>query len=263
MKNTIIALLAIAPLTQGADLIADLKFDGNFTDSEGNLTFSNNDNRYNGDDGWTTATTVNDSEGCVSVAGKAAAWNGTFTDLPSTTDFAVSFFLNATELPTADATNPNWTAQWILGGDSSPDGGVKIGIGADGQIKVSLHNKGGGLNSGVNNVITIGDWYHIGVSFTESLWTVYINGTSVATATAGNPEKLISWKKTSLFEGKDTTSSNRYVGLVDDMQFYNVTNNTDAADIMRAQAARLVPEPTTATLSLLALAGLAARRRRR
>ncbi|MBQ8900680.1 MAG: PEP-CTERM sorting domain-containing protein [Akkermansia sp.] len=32
---------------------------------------------------------------------------------------------------------------------------------------------------------------------------------------------------------------------------------------MSVQAARLVPEPTTATLSLLALAGLASRRRRR
>ncbi|MBQ2380616.1 MAG: PEP-CTERM sorting domain-containing protein [Akkermansia sp.] len=48
--------------------------------------------------------------------------------------------------------------------------------------------------------------------------------------------------------------------LVDDIRVY--TFNHEASKLSEVKAA-LVPEPTTATLSLLALAGLAARRRRR
>ena len=110
-------------------------------------------------------------------------------------------------------------------------------------------------------------WYQVGLSVTDALesnksvWTLYINGEVVATKT--DDTRTISFSNVALFEGADHTSNGRYTGYVDDIQFYNVSSLDDAKSIMSAQAARLVPEPTTATLSLLALAGLAARRRRK
>ena len=278
MKKTIIALLALMPLAQGAELVADLRLDGDFSDAKGNLTFANKDSRYNGDTYWLTDTAVNDSTKYVSVGGDAAAWNGTFAanTAPSTTNFAITLFINASAFPVGNnAEHPDWTAQWVFGGGASSNGLPKVGIGADGQIKVSCHNVGGGINSGAENVITTNKWYQVGVSLTDvvstvqgetatpmSVWTLYINGESVASSTVQTPSN-ITWTTVSLFEGKDATSSGRFSGFVDDIQIYNVSSLEDASTVMSVQAARLVPEPTTATLSLLALAGLAARRRRK
>ena len=279
MKKTIIALLALMPLAQGAELVADLRLDGDFSDAKGNLTFASQDSRYNGDTYWLTDTAVNDSKKYVSVGGDAAAWSGTFAanTAPSTTNFAITLFINASAFPVGNnAEHPDWTAQWVFGGAASSEGLPKVGIGADGQIKVSCHTvAGSGIDSGAENVITTNKWYQVGVSLTDvvstgqgetatpmSVWTLYINGESVASSTVQTPS-YITWTTVSLFEGTDATSSGRFSGFVDDIQIYNVSSLEDASTVMSVQAARLVPEPTTASLSLLALAGLAARRRRR
>ena len=257
----------------GAELVVDLKLDGNFNDSQGNLTIANSESMT-----WTNNSPVLGSDKYVGVSDGNAAWNGTFKTVdgvstaPSTTDFAISLFINASAFPVGNnSEHPAWTCQWIFGGGAVSVGLPKVGIGSDGQIKVSCHNIGGGINSGADNVITLNEWYHIGVSLTsagtvdneaKSVWTLFINGKSVASNEVDTPTG-ITWSQISLFEGKDATDSGRYKGLVDDIQIYNVTDLTDAKAVMSAQAARLVPEPTTATLSLLALAGLAARRRRK
>lgn len=267
MKKTFALLMALSSAAIGAELKAELKLDGNFSDTCGNLTIGNTDQGIT----WSDESVVAGSDGCILSANEKAAWNGSFKNVPNKENFAITLFVNANELPVGNnSANPGWTAQWILGGGAVANGFPKIGIGLDGQIKVSLHNVGGGLNSGENNCLTIGEWYQIGVSLTTvkendtatSTWTLFINGEAVASKKEDNLAKF-SWANMSLFEGADSCSSGRFKGYVDDMKFYNVTDAADAAALMKVEAARLIPEPTTATLSLLALAGLAARRRRK
>ncbi len=241
MKKIIIALLAVIPLSQGAELVADLRLDGNFNDSKGNLSFaSNNSERYDRAEVWPTDVVVRDSTRYVSVADDDAAWNGTFAagTAPSTTSFAISLFVNAAELPTvaANSGHPDWVAQWIFGGGASGNGLPKIGIDQYGQIKVSCHNVGGGINSGTSHVITANNWYQIGVSLTDSgtanksVWTLYINGERVATSEVATPNN-IGWSKVSLFEGADQTGNGRFDGYVDDIQIYNVTGSNDGKQL--------------------------------
>lgn len=266
MKKTFISLCAMACSAFGAELVANLKLDGDFTDSKGNLTFANSSANMT----WVKGSPVLGSDTYVKVSDNKAAWSGSFATSPSTTSFAITLFINASAFPVGNnPTYPNWTCQWIFGGNSVSNGFPKVGIGSDGQIKVSCHSVGGGINSGTDNVITLNKWYQIGVSLTssagnegKSVWTLFINGESVASNEVDTPTG-ITWTTATLFEGADATNSGRYTGLVDDIQIYNVTNLEDAAYVMSAQAARIVPEPTTATLSLLALMGLAARRRRK
>ena len=264
MKKTLIALMAMASFTFGADLVTELKLDGNFSDTQNNLTFGGTESL-----GWSTSSPISGSNGYVSVSDNHAVWHGNFVTAPSTTNFAITLFINASELPVSTQTGDkqSWTTQWIIGGSTSPTNGLKIGLGHDGQIKTGLHNIGGvGVSSGSSTIET-NQWYQVGLSVTDALessksvWTLYINGEVVATKTDDN--RTISFSNVALFEGADSTGNGRYTGYVDDIQFYNVSSLDDAKSIMSAQAARLVPEPTTATLSLLALAGLAARRRRK
>lgn len=68
--------------------------------------------------------------------------------------------------------------------------------------------------------------------------------------------------KSALCEGADTTTSGRYNGGLDDVKVWNVTDQADAEGIMRTEASRLIPEPSTVTLGLAGLAALMLRRRR-
>ncbi len=86
-------------------------------------------------------------------------------------------------------------------------------------------------------------------------WSENINGSSITTAYAKSPEiTLQKGDYTSygiIFRSMETSSLGGGAGMA--MKISNI----------KVTAENLVPEPTTATLSLLALAGLAARRRRR
>ena len=269
MKKTVIALLALIPLTQAAELVVDLRLDGNFTDSNGNLTFTDNDARYNNPDNWLTSIAVGGSTKYVSVGGNAGVWGGSFTTKPSD-NYAVSFFVNVGELPVFNneaGKQEGWVSSWIIGGGTTnTDEDLKIGIGTTGEVKVDVKNRFS--TSSGNYTLDLGKWYQVGLSVTTSSentnnydYTIFINGESVSTITKAN---AVDWSNFALFEGADyTQNGKRFVGLVDDIQIYNVSNLEDASNVMSNQAARLVPEPTTATLSLLALAGLAARRRRK
>lgn len=267
MKATIFSLALLATISSGvvsaATLVTDLKLDGNFTDSCGNLSFDNTASSFT----WSDSSPVSGSDGYVNVDNSNAAWNGHFSEAPSTTNFAISLFINASALPVGnDTTHPEWTSQWVFGGGTVSNGFPKIGIGSDGQIHLSLHNVGGALLSGEDNVIEIGEWFQIGASLTaledgSSTWSVYINGNLVNSTTLASGT-TVSLSKVTLFEGEDATSSGRYKGAVDDIKIYNVNDSEDAKSVMQTEAARLVPEPSTAVLSLLALTGLAVRRRR-
>ncbi|MBR5876753.1 MAG: PEP-CTERM sorting domain-containing protein [Akkermansia sp.] len=94
--------------------------------------------------------------------------------------------------------------------------------------------------------------------YTTLIW----EDNTVNTFTATNTSLKWSSNNTGVFGAWDYLGVN--TELVNSVYLFSDTVNADTAwSLNTAAAAALVPEPTTATLSLLALAGLAIRRRRR
>lgn len=112
-------------------------------------------------------------------------------------------------------------------------------------------------------------WYNyaltvVGDSYTLSVWDV--SGTKLSSDTfTGATGNLVD-----VYEGA-RFSQHWYGGAIDNFGLYDgVLSDNNLSALVKSEAAGtgmvqsfLVPEPTTATLSLLALAGLAARRRRK
>ncbi len=73
----------------------------------------------------------------------------------------------------------------------------------------------------------------------------------------GDTKSNVVFSGVSGFAATSVTINDDYVST------YEVSTNFTSLNDVKSMSAALVPEPTTATLSLLALAGLAARRRRR
>ena len=196
-----------------------------------------------------------------SVGSNKAVYNGN-TNGYTGTNMAVSMWINPNSLPAADATHPDWTTQWILGGTSVNNNAPKLGIGPDGQLKFSLQNDGSASLASAGNVIPISQWTQIGFSLTANTLTLYVNGVAVASNT--NYNKTMTWSnKNALCEGADSTTSGRFNGGLDEIKVWSVTDQADAEGVMRTEAGRLIPEPSTVTLGLAGLAALMLRRRRR
>ncbi|MGN0810948.1 MAG: PEP-CTERM sorting domain-containing protein [Akkermansia muciniphila] len=128
--------------------------------------------------------------------------------------------------------------------------------------------------NGVATVATVTNvkkntWYNyaltvVGDSYTLSVWDV--SGTKLSSDTfTGATGNLVD-----VYEGA-RFSEHWYGGAIDNFGLYDgVLSDNNLSALVKSEAAGtgmvqsfLVPEPTTATLSLLALVGLAARRRRK
>lgn len=270
MKKTIIALMALAGAACGAELVTELKLDGNFSDTQNNISFNTSEV---GQMSWGTESPIAGSDGYLTSSNGKAVWDGDFTTVPSNQNFAITLFVNPNSYFTFSQNNnanavPGWAAQWFIGGGTTGDSGIKLGIGVDGQVKLDIKNQFS-FASGSDNVITLNEWTQVGLAVTKNegtstyAYTLFINGEAVASV---DKAVTANWRdgNFAILEGADYVENNkRFDGSVDEIQFYNVTDLADATAVMQAQASRIIPEPATATLSLLALCGLAARRRRK
>ncbi len=212
------------------------------------------------------APVISGSVSYWSVGANQAVYNGN-TNGYTGTNMAVSMWINPNALPAADATNPDWTSQWIFGGGSVNSNAPKLGIGPDGQIKFSLHNNGSASLDSSGNVIPISQWTQIGFSLTANATggantlTLYVNG--IAVASNNDYRQTMEWSnRSALCEGSDATTSGRFNGGLDDVKVWSVADQADAESVMRTEAGRLIPEPSTVTLGLAGLAALMLRRRR-
>ncbi len=152
--------------------------------------------------------------------------------------------------------------------------------GATEGIVLGIHNADGGgyeftftrpqiahETTGKITGLTAGSWHHIAISYdadtTTATW--YLDGSQVAT-------KTLSGTNLNAFDGNSGAAigswaqdeNKVYSGgamMLDHMQVYNTA--LTGAEIRANAGLMAIPEPATATLSLLALAGLAARRRRK
>ena len=269
MKKTLIALVALTGVASAAWTADDAagwvvnNGDGTWTsgssttyviDGESNdmkLTFQNDEGTdivfaYNNDPNkptsfrscYTFAVTINLDALTLPASNTSEVWGGN----------KVGFGLTSAGLVTACiGGNPAWANTGITVGDSGQltlivtsgnSGSIIAAYGADGTY-TSVASSQTGSNK-VNGVTTDGGTYYgwTGLKEGEALTTFTIDASILSAV-----EKIAVW----------TTGPND--GLKTDAMLANI--DTVAAAIQS------IPEPTTATLSLLALAGLAARRRRR
>ncbi len=266
MKNiiTIASLLAAGTLAASAatTLVAhyNMEYESNpLADvAGGDNTFSNSE--FNSS---FVATAGGVSGNYLNVRSNKAAWDGNTTGF-TTSNMAFSMLINASALPVStNSTNPDWTAQWILGGTTTNTGGAKLGIGRLGELKFSLHNiSGASLNSGTSTVKT-GEWTQIGFSLVGNNLSLWLNGEIVASN--DNYTNDFTWNnELCLVEGSDHCD-NRFTGGLDEVKAWTVDSESDVAALMKNEAASVVPEPSAFGLlaGLGALALVAARRRRK
>ncbi len=158
------------------------------------------------------------------------------------------------------------SAQAIFGTGDSNDKGMKFGVidsnvtGSPGN-QLDLTAKFKAENRG--DVITLqkNTWYNVAVSYNKDTGTAsyYLNGSLVGTNALSEGYNGTGGAGAAIGSGTKDKAQDVFSGSIAQFQILNGAKTQ--AEILKA--ANLVPEPTTATLSLLALAGLAARRRRR
>ncbi len=270
MKKTFITLITLctastAPLFGASTLISSFDFEGTnwWDDAQGAASFSG---YQSAGVVLTEQTVIGDSAHYAQFNSNSATWGGSISGL-NTSNFLVSFFMNASEIPVAGASdNPEWVFQTILGASAGEEtaGTFKIGLGKDGCLKVGQAQVSA---TSVNNTtpLTLNTWHHVAVSFMDNAdnpgtysITAYVDGSVYGTGTSNTAAVWDS--HVSLHEQNDNCTQ-RFRGGVDDLLFYNVDTNDDVLQLVSAQSAR-IPEPATATLSLVALGAMALRRRR-
>ncbi len=272
MKKTLIALVALAGVAC-ADEIITLRYSmtGFRTDGEapsntaaapGATAISKNANYvnwYNGQDisGVTTTLAKVSGAGKISITDASGIKAAGETVFSTETGFTMVF--------NAYTTN-DWSDICSLTvGDTAYKFETNGGVGH--QVKVYTPAEGGGVSevSYVSNVMRE-TWYNLaltaqGGSYTFSVWDAEGNKVSSNTFTgaAGN---LVDVTTISSFNAQSSGGYMNNFGLYD-----GVLSDAYLKELVVSEAAgkgmiQSVPEPATATLSLLALAGLASRRRR-
>lgn len=180
-------------------------------------------------------------------------WNGDYADFTGQDAFSAVFTLNVIGLPSNDSLNEifKWSAK-----EDGSSGTFSYGVKYDGYDS-SLYGSAPGKSSIWLRDITGYETALVGYTYDkEGLADVYIKlisadgkSTDVAPVHFGKGRDAVSF--TSLYKHSSVTKIDVYSGKLTESEVYE------------AMRSLTVPEPTTATLSLLALAGLAARRRRK
>ncbi len=139
------------------------------------------------------------------------------------------------------------------------EAGMVLGVTADGAL--SIYNYKVGTNYSYSK-ITGNGWVSAGQG--TSITLSYVADVNTSGTVVGGTFTIASGANTQSFV-MDDDSLISYTSLKKDggTRFYTATGAQQFSNISVSQLSnRVVPEPTTATLSLLALCGLAARRRR-
>ena len=258
MKKTLIALMALGGMVNAADgdltLIYDMDGIRDAVTVSGTITDVSDD--WNGASVWD----------CSKTPVYQGITNSTITDVLSGADTETCITL----------------AFWV--NRSSNDYQMLFGWGENGKgVKFGIDH--GTICSTTKDVANIqygtvkeGEWTLIAVTYKSS-------GTNeldilVRNATAGNNTAVYAFKDKTFNAPTDTTefsilsansnsTAEQFNGLLGAVGIFSSTGdvtdvtNTAILAAMGSAPTASIPEPTTATLSLLALAGLAARRRRK
>ena len=234
MKKTLIALMALAGVSFGADYTTELEWTASFGSSytNGYETDLTKPGTF-----W-DAGDVKIAEGALTTDSKRIHMaDGAYGDWA--TDFQYTMNITLDNLTTGHITElkASSTNTWLC-----------IGIDTNGVLTLT----GVATGTSADSIIAADTAYAISFTKLGTNVTLAVNGKDVITTTIGSVSGTID----NIALGGNTGSDKRVPTLIESISWSSVssviTPDTPAA-----------PEPTTATLSLLALAGLAARRRRR
>ncbi|MBR5876835.1 MAG: PEP-CTERM sorting domain-containing protein [Akkermansia sp.] len=261
MKTTIATLIALSGVSVGATLAeidtsdTSLKAYWNF---ESSITLSAGSMK---DSEWKNSPTWN-SDGYGEMATTATHLYTTSAGLSAATGFTISFDINAASagtllsIGTQNGLNQPWRACSIILGAGAEEGTSLISA----QF---LGNTAGAIKKELN--VSDSDWTTLTlVTTANSSKTLtlefYINGDFIGSSSTENASNFVNETAKIVAFGNFTNSAIKDGGAPTNIDNILVYNRALTSDEVRALT---IPEPTTATLSLLALAGLAARRRRK
>lgn len=195
-----------------------------------------------------TLTITTPADGALTTGNAAIAWSEAYTNLES---WQLSFTLTDTELGDAilfgTDKNNSGAAGYLL--STNTDGSLEVYARGIANITYSQSTAAGVVTAGTPIAITF--------SFVADV-NMYTNEVVGGTFTLSSGGTSNSWVVTQGLEYTDLTNNSisRFWTNGGAETFSNIS-------VMKLDSNMVVPEPTTSALSLLALAGLAARRRRR
>ena len=255
MKKTLIALLSLAGVASAAD--ATLVWDLTFNKSNQAIVLNSTGGAYE-----TLSVSLGDATVADGICSSAKGTRVTISDSASPLDvmndfsFVVQGGLNS--LP----------SEWdILFGIGEADKwNFKIAHNGQGRLtfleegyqvkdKVALTPTQYGTHG--TYIVTVNNQGKTQEKTSDALMTLYYNGEVIATATLGNTSCSAQDLDTFALGGRNINADNTSDFSFTNVQLYSGVLSQDQIKALS------VPEPTTATLSLLALCGLAARRRRK
>ncbi len=248
MKKTLITLLALSSIALGATLTEQDVIAYVYKDSDSFTSWTKSPSTLT----LTQEMQDENPTGNLILTGPTFSYTNEWTDgntgqMKNRDVFSFAITLNLDTLVTGDG-----LTQLVVYDGSSNDTG--LGITSDGKL-VGLWN--GGANQTATSALTESGVVTITFSFSNDGYTTYLGGEVVHNATGlrgdlGNPITTVKLMEPA-------------IAAMQGITFYTQASYNDASFGASAAAINsvLVPEPTTATLSLLALCGLAARRRRK
>lgn len=239
MKKTLIALMALACSAMGADYKADTIWTLDFGSEYGSGTsaYQLTGTLENKGTFWDMVDVdggvVTSSEKRVHLAGGVyGSWNE---------DFVFSMSLTLGNAEGAISASNAWPVFGEIGGNGTY---VRFGPYTEMNNAVGVD---GNLEKGEGNLVSVeaGEHYIITLTKLGSDITVAVNGTTTAVGTLAAG---VTGNITDVVLGGDRNNNYKINEVIHSVSYSTLS---------------VVPEPATATLSLLALAGLAARRRRK
>ena len=210
---------------------------------------------------WQTLTLTTPTGGKFTPTGNASGntvigWSDDTGDLYS---WQMSFEL------TVKAFNGTGTLNNIFS-TASTDGasGYVLSLTKEGGFVLTLEQNGDALIASESGVVAIGDGTNFGAATAVTLsFTNYVSETSDAASVGGIFSLSVDGTEVGTYT-VDKASVNTIFGKNDNTKIWTNGKNQYFTNLVMAKGGNIVvPEPATATLSLLALAGLAARRRRK
>ncbi|MEE1266913.1 MAG: PEP-CTERM sorting domain-containing protein [Akkermansia sp.] len=256
MKKTIVAMLALTGVAFGdASLLWELDITkqgiGVSEKSVQGVSFGEIS---------TAGITLNDGSFTTSTSSSLSIYQTGQNVLTMNDSFSIAFKATLG----ANASGNNWPVMLTVGEDNAykmlvwaatPDAGWgegdKYGMDPENWTGVSK-TSGGDVATGEERAYVL----TYDASGAKPVFTLYVDGVKTADRTIAEINKTSATVDSFCFGGILNANGRKYEATFSNVQMYSGV-------LSQGQIAQLVPEPATATLSLLALAGLAARRRRK
>lgn len=257
MKKTLITLFALCGAASASTTDATLVWDLSFNAKNQAVVMNGSGAAYS-----TLTINMNGSTVTDGICATPSNERVTITDSAPTLRMMDSF--SFVVQGGADVAVANWGILFGLGEANAWN--IKVANNANGNL--SLLEEGYGISNKVGStatpfgsmgtyIVTVDNGGKTQAQASTSALTLYYNGEAVATATLAKGNCTAEKLDTFAIGGRNIGNGNSTDFSFTNVQLYSgVLSETQISQLS-------VPEPTTATLSLLALAGLAARRRRK